>query len=83
VWALYGVCKLSLPRYIVCRYVMEFRYDMTETKFISIFEGNVYLHNCLAGIYLNTQETDKNVRNLNHQTYIYSWSPCARNSTAY
>ena len=28
------------------------------------------LHNCLAGIYLNTQETDTNVRNLSQQTYI-------------
>ena len=35
-----------------------------------MFEINVYFHNYLAGIYLNTQEADTNVGYLSQQSYI-------------
>ena len=46
----------------VCHDIKQSRHDMTLTKSISIFEGIVHLHNFLAAIYLNTQETDTNVK---------------------
>ena len=35
-----------------------------------MFLNSVHLHNYLAGIYLNTQETDVELWNLSQQTYI-------------